>query len=105
MSEEIEAKLLRKIEELEREIKSIKGDSETLIPTFSFSSIKFSDLESLVDIKQIFLHREIFDSWFDADIDISKSDIEFLKQLRDDNIDLINLYHEEDLKINFIAPL
>jgi hypothetical protein len=105
MSEELELKLIQKIEELEKEIQSLKKENVEQIPTYSFSNIKFNDLEELVDIKQIFLQNDIFNYWFNANIEISKDDIKFLTNLINENIDLINLYHEEDLKINFIAPL
>jgi hypothetical protein len=91
------------LEELE-ELKRLK-ESRNSIPTYSFSKIKFSDIESLVEIKQIFLDSDRFSFWFGANIAINRADMNFLKRLIESNLYLINLYSEEDLKINFIAPL
>ena len=42
---------LERIEELEKEIRKLKGLNENGIPIFSFSKITFEDLESVIDIK------------------------------------------------------
>ncbi len=63
------------------------------------------ELKSLVDIKMNLLDDTIFDIWFNNKI-IVDNDLElFLKELIRKNIKLINLYDEEDLKVNFIVPL
>jgi len=105
MSEEIEQKLLRQIEALQRDIKELKGSDEKVIPTYSFSKIKFSDLKEFVKIEQNFIDETIFNEWFSYEKNISTDEVIFLKQLIEKNRKFINLYHEEDLKINFIAPL
>ncbi len=105
MSEEIEQKLLRQIEALQRDIKELKGSDKKGIPTYSFSKIKFSDLKKFVKIEQNFIDETIFNEWFSYEKNISTDEVVFLKQLIEKNRKFINLYHEEDLKINFIAPL
>jgi len=95
---------LEKIEELEKEIKKLKGVAVDAIPTYSFSKIKFSELETLVDIEKE-IDRTKFDNWFSNSVDI-KNDIEqFLKNLILENQDLVYDYSEEDLKVNLIIPI
>jgi len=95
---------LEKIEELEKEIQKLKGIEVDTIPTYSFSKIKFSELETLVDIEKE-IDRTKFDNWFTSKVDI-KSDIEqFLKNLILENQDLVYDYSEEDLKVNLIIPI
>jgi hypothetical protein len=74
------------------------------IPTYSFSQIKREKLDELVDIERK-LGQTVFKEWFESDFQISESDTLFLQNLLDKNNELINIYHEEDLKVNFIAPL
>jgi len=95
---------LKRIEQLEKEIKKLKGLNENNIPIYSFSKIKIEELESLVDIEKSY-DLTTFDTWFNNRHTISLEDIEFLKNLIDINILLISDYHEEDLKVNFIVPL
>jgi len=54
---------LERIEELEKEIRELKGLNEEGITSYSFSKIKLENLENLVDIKQIF-NNNIFEKWF-----------------------------------------
>ncbi len=104
MSEELELKLFQKIEELEREIKSLKGEEVSQIPIYNFSKIRDAELEKLFIIKKN-LNRDIFDSWFNNSILIDDEIELFLKNLIFDNEKLIDSYKEEDLKIKFLAPL
>jgi hypothetical protein len=104
MSEQTELKLLEEIEKLQKEIEELKGTKTEAVPTLSFSKVKDNDLENFLEIKQKF-DRKRFDFWFNSKIDVSENDIKFLENLIDENLDLISIYHEEDLKINFIAPL
>ena len=94
------------IAKLEEEIAILKGNKslENKI-CYNFSEMTDTKLESIVNIKQILFKRDIFDSWFRFDYSITDEESNFLNNLLLRNIDLINLYHEEDLKINFIAPL
>ena len=94
-----------RIEQLEREIRELKGLNEDGIPTYSFSKIKTEELESLVDIEENIHKEEIFSQWFDNKIEVSPDKVLFLEKLIERNIKLIKFYHEEDLKVNFIMPL
>jgi hypothetical protein len=70
MSEDIELRLLREIEELKRELKLLKGIDENQIPTYSFSKIRDKELKELFDIKKS-LNPQVFDNWFNNDIEVS----------------------------------
>ena len=96
---------LERIEQLEKEIRELKGLNKEGITTYSFSQIRLEELENLVDIKENIHKEEIFKQWFENDIKISTDRILFLEKLIKRNIKLIKFYHEEDLKVNFIMPL
>jgi len=105
MSEEIERRLLLENEELRKRLNRLEGKNESGIPTYSFSKIKFNELKSLVELKQDFFHQEIFSEWFGFTYEFTEETTLFLEKLLKKNMPLINLYHEEDLKVNFIVPL
>ena len=92
------------IEQLKKKI-ALLEQKKLEVPTYSFSKIKMKELKQLVNIKKSFSHQDIFDNWFHFDYSISDDELLFLQNLIDINILLISDYHEEDLKINFIAPL
>ncbi len=95
---------LERIEQLEKEIRELKGLNLEGVPTYSFSKIKIEDLHNLVELKLGFNSR-VFDNWFINDMELSK-DIEiFLINLIEKNRFLMKSYNEEDLKIKFIAKL
>ena len=96
---------LERIEQLEREIRELKGLNEEGIPTYSFSNINFSNLEKLVNIEENIHKEEPLKNWFNNSIEVSKDTILFLEKLIKRNIKLIKFYNEEDLKVNFIMPL
>ncbi|MFK5974971.1 MAG: hypothetical protein QM493_00560 [Sulfurovum sp.] len=96
---------LERIEQLEKEIRELKGLNDEGIPTYSFSQIRLEELENLVDIEENIHKEEIFKEWFDNSIEVSKDKVDFLEKLIKRNIKLIKFYHEEDLKVNFIMPL
>ena len=96
---------LERIEKLEAEIRELKGLNEEGIATYSFSQIRFEELENLVNIEENIHKEEIFKQWFENGIKVSKDKVNFLKKLIKRNIKLIKFYHEEDLKVNFIMPL
>ncbi|MCB1193776.1 MAG: hypothetical protein H7A23_07430 [Leptospiraceae bacterium] len=104
MSEEIELKLLKKIEELEREIKSLKGEEISLVPTYQFSKIRDVDLENLFDIYQK-IDRKRFNDWFENNINITTKDELYLSDLLEQEGDYISFYSEEDLKMRFLSLL
>ena len=104
MSEEIEQKLLRQIEQLQKEMRELKGVDENQIPTYVFSKVTHTILKKLVDIKQK-MGNEHFDDWFNNKIVVDEEKVKFFQELIEDNKELINSYNEEDLKIKFLAPL
>jgi hypothetical protein len=104
MSEDIELRLLREIEELKRELKLLKGIDENQIPTYSFSKIRDKELKELFDIKKS-LNPQVFDNWFNNDLGVSTKLEEFFITLIEENRDFIDSYNEEDLKVHFIIPL
>ena len=91
------AELKKKIEELE--------DKKGKILTYQFNNINFYQLENIVDIEQNFLDKEVFKEWFNSKKNISQEDAYFLQKLINKNEKLIDNYREEDLKMNFIAPI
>ncbi len=105
MSEEIELKLLREIEGLKKKIRHLEKKDEEQIPTFQYSKIRDADLINLVDIENNIKEKDKFDNWFESHIKIDNTIEPFLKKLIEDNEPLIESYSEEDLKINFLAPL
>lgn len=104
MNKELERELLKKIEELQKQVNKLEGKSEENIPTFSFSQIDFQNLKNIVELKQS-LNDNIFDNWFKNNISITKNDEMFLLELIEKNRPLIKQYSEEDLKIKFISKL
>lgn len=107
MSEEIEQKLLKEIEKLQKEVEELKGikpNEKNRVVTYQYSKIRINELKELVDIKQK-ITNNYFDNWFNNDIIIDDKTIEFFQELINDNKELINAYNEEDLKIKFLAPL
>ncbi|MBL0709168.1 MAG: hypothetical protein JJW00_08980 [Sulfurimonas sp.] len=96
---------LERIEQLEKEIRKLKGLNENSIPSYSYSDIKLKDLEKLLTIERDIIDKESLNRWLDNDSILNDTTISFLKHLIERNIELINNYDEEDLKINFIAPL
>jgi hypothetical protein len=78
---------------------------ENKIPVYQYGKITFNELSTLVDIKQKFKQQDKFNNWFSLDHIFSKKDIIFFKKLISKNYLLIENYHEEDLKINVIAPI
>lgn len=103
MSEEIELKLLREIENLRREIQEIKGEKGTK-PSYLFSKIKDKDLRGLFQIERI-SSKDIFTSWFAATVILTSEDETFLKNLLESESDLLSRYNEEELKVYFLAPI
>lgn len=104
MSEELEQKLLRKIEYLEREIKSLKGEDTSEIPIYHYSKITFSILHKLFNLKKMYT-EDIFQEWFNSDIHVSDGEIQFLEKLLSKYGKFLRAYKEETLKANFIIPI
>jgi len=71
---------LERIEALEKEIRELKGLNSEGIPTYSFSNIRFSDLDRLVDI-QIKIDANKFDRLFQNNIVLDDEIVVFLEKL------------------------
>lgn len=104
MTNELELMLLKEIEELKQEIRSIKGETQELKPVYQYSKIRDSDLESLVDIEKN-LDKSVFKAWFESSITIDDSVEALFIELIKDNELLMDSYSEEDLKVNFLVPV
>ncbi|MCP4344351.1 MAG: hypothetical protein GY795_02360 [Desulfobacterales bacterium] len=104
MNSEIEAKLLKEIDELKKKVNILEGKGENRIPTYWYSKIRDADLKKLFDIERN-LDDSIFNEWLSNTIEIDDSTGVFLKCLIEDNKSLIEIYGEEDLKVNFIVPI
>jgi hypothetical protein len=88
------------LEKITREFNKLKNE----IPTYTFSQIEHKDLRKLFDIERIF-DQKIFDSWFNFDIILTDEEVLFLTELLEQEIDLIRIYNEEDLKVHFVSPI
>jgi hypothetical protein len=104
MTEEIELRLLKEIEELKQEIRTIKGENQETKPTYQYSKIRDSDLESLVSIEKL-LDKSVFKHWFENNITIDNNTESLFIELISENELLIDSYSEEDLKVNFLVPI
>jgi hypothetical protein len=104
MDHDIEARLLQEIDALKRKIQLLEGHEETPLPTYQYSKIRDRDLKQLFHIEQV-LADQRFDAWFQQAVEVDDATVTFLSELLEDNTALIERYSEEDLKINFIAPL
>ena len=95
---------LERIEQLEKEIRELKGLTKNGIPTYSFSKIKLDELKILVNITHNF-NNNIFQNWFSFSFDITDKIMLFLKKLLDKESRYIKYYNEENLKIKFLSPI
>jgi hypothetical protein len=104
MNTEIELKLLKEIEELKKKVNLLEGKDENQIPTYQYSKIRDIELKKLFDIERN-LDNGIFNEWLNNQIEIDNATERFLKDLLEENKSLVEVYSEEDLKLNFIAPI
>ncbi len=105
MNSEIELKQLKKeIEELKKQVALLKGEDENNIPTYQYSKIRDTELKKLFEINQK-LDKQIFEQWFNNQIEIDNLVTAFLNDLIAKNESLVECYYEEDLKIYLISPL
>ena len=58
MSEEIENKLIAQIQQLQKQVDKLEGKNKNAIPTYSFSTIKNSQLIKLVQIEENLIDNE-----------------------------------------------
>lgn len=104
MTAEIELRLLKEIAELKQEIRTLKAENHETKPTYQYSKIRDSDLESLVDIEKL-LDKSIFKQWFEYDGSIdSHTEAMFIDLIAENEL-LMDSYSEEDLKVNFLVPI
>jgi len=97
--------LLKKNEELEKEILELKGIKQTpRIPTYQYSKIRDVDLEKIVDISQK-LNKNRFNNWFENSKKLEENEEKFLEQLLEVEGEYLSLYSEENLKMRFLSPL
>jgi len=105
MNSEIELKQLKKeIEELKKQVATLKGPDENKIPTYQYSKIRDTELKKLFEIEKN-LDKQIFFKWFNNQIEIVNEVEVFLNDLMADNESLVECYNEEDLKVYYIIPL
>ena len=90
------------LEELE-ELKRLK-EQQNSKPTYSFSKINDSILESCVDIIREF-DKTRFNEWFSFNYKVSNDDISFLENLIELYGDFLESYKEETLKAHFVIPI
>lgn len=103
MSDEIELRLLREIQELKEKLTKLEEkETKESIKKYVYSKIRDKELDEIVTIDKKISHS-IFDDWFNYTENHPNE--EFLHQLLLENMDFIRDYNEEDLKINFIAPI
>jgi hypothetical protein len=103
MTKDRELKLLERIASLERIIKD-KLEEPPKIPSYSFGKITVKELRTLFDLERVYDHQ-VFNHWFNCDVQVTDEEVNFLTTLLEREIDLIKVYNEEDLKIHFIAPI
>jgi len=87
-----------------KQINEAFAKKQNKIPTYSYSQITFKNLKKLFDIKNN-KAQDIFDEWFNNNIELKPDDIKFLSDLIESNEFLIDSYKEEDLKVKFITPI
>jgi hypothetical protein len=104
MNEELELILIKEIEALKAELAQLKAQEIKEVPIYLFSKMTFAKLHQLFNLK-INITQEIFDNWFNNNIELHKNDIEFFTDLIHNNSFLIESYKEEDLKVKFITPI
>jgi len=90
--------------ELQKRLDKIEGRDEEGIATFSFSNIKLTDLEELLEIEENF-NQDIFKDWFNSAIVLETETDIFIEKLLEREKFNIKFYNEEDLKMKFLSPL
>ncbi len=72
--------------------------------SYSFSSIRFSDLQKIVSIRLV-LDENKFKDWFLSSYKLNRKESIFLKDLIKKHARLLPSYLEEDLKAKFLIPI
>lgn len=76
----------------------------TEIKSYNFSTIKYSNLEDIVNLKIVDKNLQ-FDDWFKTPYKIKASETIFLKNLIQKHKNRMAFYMEEDLKAKYIIPI
>ncbi len=79
-------------------------ENQEIIKYYNFSTIKYSEIESLVNIKGK-INDAKFDEWFDFVVEITQNDTFFFENLINKNRLLLSSYSEEKLKMKFISSI
>jgi hypothetical protein len=95
---------LEKIEELENEIRILKGLTKTE-KAKAFSDVSIEYLKELKIVKQNFIEKNKFDSWFNNQIIINDDVVIFLEKLLDRYGMFLNKLNEDRLKVVFIGQI
>ena len=74
------------------------------IPIYTLSKIEHKDLRKLFEIERVF-DNNIFNAWFNFEINLKDEEVLFLTELLAQEIELIRIYNEEDLKAHVISPI
>jgi hypothetical protein len=97
------SEISEKIAQLEKELADLKsqnGDRNT----YSFSKISDEILETLFSVEED-IDEKKFEKWFNYKAELKAETTLFLDNLIQKHKHLIHKYNEEDLKINFLAPI
>jgi hypothetical protein len=94
-----------KIKELEKRLEKEEATPPTQKPSYSFSSISETKLETLLEVKRILRVGSKFDKWFKNGIEISTEDSLFFKQLLERQQVKIDVYNEQTLSMKFISSI
>jgi hypothetical protein len=76
----------------------------TEIKSYNFSTIKYLDLENIVNLKMVDDDYK-FNDWFKSLYKVKASETIFLKNLIRKNKTRMHSYMEEDLKMKFLSPI
>lgn len=104
MSEEIEQKLLKEIEELKNRLTKFENSQIEETSTYNYSKITLEILNSFVSIEFI-EDKNIFQKWFHNSIELEDDVLYFLQELLKKEGNYLKYYNEEDLKAKFIIPI
>jgi hypothetical protein len=95
------SEISEKIAKLEKELAELRN-LENRVTSFSYSKITKDDLKKLFQLERNF-DKSIFNSWFNSSLELSKEDNTFLETLLKKEVDFLQIYKEEDLKVKFLS--
>ena len=104
MNENSELSLLKQVEQLQEEMRSLKGLDSSGKLIYQYTKIRDVELEKVVDIEKK-LDMSIFNDWFNFITNINDEDKKLFKKIIENNELLVDDYSEEDLKVNVIIPI